>query len=154
MFGLPVLVLSPFAGRIVDRRGPFAFIVLGMVLPAVTGIPYTFIVGPGRWRCRSSSIEATGFALLNPALYAVGGARGERVVRLGAPSVIPLEQTQTGVLAVEDILYPFYLFSAVMVVTLVLGVVIGGERLRKRPAVAGAASALRGAAAWRRATGS
>ena len=54
MFGLPVLLFSPFAGRIVDRRGPFAFIVLGMVLPAITGILYTLIVDPG-WPCRSSS---------------------------------------------------------------------------------------------------
>jgi len=31
-----------------------------------------------------------------------------------------------------DILYPFYLFSAVMVTSLVVGLVIGGDRLRPR----------------------
>ena len=38
MFGLPVLLFSPIAGRIVDRRGAFAFIVVGSILPVVTGI--------------------------------------------------------------------------------------------------------------------
>ena len=38
MFGLPVLLFSPFAGRLVDRRGSFAFIVIGSVLPAVCGL--------------------------------------------------------------------------------------------------------------------
>src|SRR4029078_3079208 len=38
IFGLPVLVLSPYAGRQVDRRGSYAFIVMGLILPAVTGI--------------------------------------------------------------------------------------------------------------------
>ena len=37
MFGLPVLLLSPFAGRLVDRRGSLAFIVIGSMLPAVVG---------------------------------------------------------------------------------------------------------------------
>ena len=33
MFGLPVLLLSPFAGRIVDRRGSYRFIVIGCIDP-------------------------------------------------------------------------------------------------------------------------
>ena len=37
MFGLPVLLLSPFAGRLVDRRGSLAFIVIGSILPGVDG---------------------------------------------------------------------------------------------------------------------
>ncbi len=73
MFGLPVLLLSPFAGRIVDRRGPFAFIVLGTVLPAITGILYTFLVDPVL-AVPLILIEATGFAMLNPALYSVVAA--------------------------------------------------------------------------------
>ena len=73
MFGLPVLLFSPFAGRIVDKRGPLAFIVLGTVLPAITGILYTFLVDPVL-AVPLILIEATGFALLNPALYAVVAA--------------------------------------------------------------------------------
>jgi DHA1 family multidrug resistance protein-like MFS transporter len=74
MFGLPILVLSPFAGRIVDRRGARAFIVIGMVLPAIAGIAYTFLVDPVL-AVPLILMEATGFALLNPALYAVVAAR-------------------------------------------------------------------------------
>ena len=73
MFGLPVLLLSPFAGRLVDRRGSFAFIVIGMILPAVTGILYTLIGDPSL-AVPLILIEATGFAFLNPALYAVVAA--------------------------------------------------------------------------------
>ena len=73
MFGLPVLVLSPFAGRIVDRRGSLAFIVLGSILPAVTGILYTFLADPVL-AVPLILVEATGFAFLNPALYAVVAA--------------------------------------------------------------------------------
>ena len=35
MFGLPILLLSPTAGRLVDRRGVLAFIVLGSIAPFV-----------------------------------------------------------------------------------------------------------------------
>ena len=46
MFGLPVLLLSPFVGRLVDRRGSLAFIVAGSILPAIIGIAYTQIANP------------------------------------------------------------------------------------------------------------
>ena len=137
MFGLPVLVLSPFAGRIVDRRGPFAFIVLGMVLPAITGIAYTQIADP--WLAVPLIlIEATGFAMLNPALYSVVAAasppgRSSTAQGLyGSAGTLGFIAASliAGLLAAHDILYPFYLFSAVMVVSLVIGVIIGGDRLR------------------------
>jgi biotin transporter BioY len=41
----------------------------------------------------------------------------------------------TGVLAEQDIRYPFYVFSAVLAVSLILGLVIGGRRLSGRVAV-------------------
>ena len=41
LFGVPILLLSPAAGRLVDRRGSFAFLVLGCVLPAIVGFLYT-----------------------------------------------------------------------------------------------------------------
>ena len=73
MFGLPVLLLSPFAGRLVDRRGSLAFIVIGSILPAVMGLAYTRITDP-LLAVPLILIEATGFAMLNPALYAVVAA--------------------------------------------------------------------------------
>jgi MFS family permease len=73
MFGLPVLLLSPYAGRIVDRRGALAFIVIGSILPAAMGLLYTRISDP-LWAVPMILVEATGFAMLNPALYAVVAA--------------------------------------------------------------------------------
>ena len=37
-----------------------------------------------------------------------------------------------GVLAAQDIIYPFYVFSAVILISLALGLLIGGSRLRQR----------------------
>ena len=140
MFGLPVLLFSPFAGRIVDRRGPFLFIVLGMVLPAITGIAYTLISDPAM-AVPLILIEATGFAMLNPALYAVVAAssppgRSSTAQGLyGSAGTLGFITASlvSGVLAAMDILYPFYLFSAVMIMTLVLGLLIGRDKLRFRP---------------------
>jgi len=139
MFGLPVLVLSPFAGRLVDRRGSFAFIVLGMVLPAVTGILYTFMRDPS-FAVPLILIEATGFAFLNPALYAVvaaGSPRGRSSTAqglFGAAGTLGfiVASVTTGLLAEHDILYPFYAFSAVMLVSLLIAVVVGGKTLEGR----------------------
>jgi MFS family permease len=139
MFGLPVLVLSPFAGRLVDRRGSFTFIVLGMVLPAVTGILYTLMRDPAL-AVPLILVEATGFAFLNPALYAVVAAssppgRSSTAQGLfGAAGTLGfiIASVSTGYLAERSILLPFYTFSAVMVVTLVVAVIVGGARLRGR----------------------
>lgn len=140
MFGLPVLVLSPFAGRIVDRRGPFAFIVIGTVLPAVAGILYTFLVDPVL-AVPLILIEATGFAMLNPALYSVVAAssppgRSSTAQGLyGAAGTLGfiIASLASGALAEVNIVYPFYLVSIVMVVCLVIGIVVGGPALRTRP---------------------
>lgn len=143
MFGLPVLVLSPFAGRIVDRRGPFLFIVLGNILPAITGIAYTLISDPAV-AVPLILVEATGFALLNPALYAVVAAnsppgRSSTAQGLyGAAGTLGfiLASLLAGALAETSILYPFYLFSAVMLTSLGIGILVGGPALRGRPSAA------------------
>ena len=140
MFGLPVLILSPIAGRIIDRRGSMAFIVLGSLLPAVTGILYTFLSDPVL-AVPLILVEATGFAFLNPALYAVVAAnsppgRSSTTQGLfGAAGTLGFIAASlgAGVLAERSILYPFYVFSAVMMVTLVVGLAIGGRRLSGRP---------------------
>ena len=141
MFGLPVLVLSPYAGRQVDRRGSFAFIVLGMILPAVTGILYTLMWDPAL-AVPLILVEATGFAFLNPALYAVVAAnsppgRSSTAQGLfGAAGTLGfiVASVTTGFLAARSILLPFYTFSAVMLITLVIGVLVGGNRLQGRSA--------------------
>ena len=140
MFGLPVLVLSPIAGRIIDRRGALAFIVIGSVLPAVTGILYTFLADPVL-AVPLILIEATGFAFLNPALYSVVAAssppgRSSTTQGLfGAAGTLGFiaASLAAGVLAERSILYPFYVFSAIVIVCLVIGLAIGGQRLTGRP---------------------
>jgi MFS family permease len=143
MFGLPVLILSPFAGRLVDRRGSLAFIVIGSILPAVTGIVYTFLRDPVL-AIPLILVEATGIALLNPALYSVVAAnsppgRSSTTQGLfGAAGTLGFiaASLATGVLAERSILYPFYVFSAIMTLCLVVGLAIGGQRLTGRPAAA------------------
>jgi MFS family permease len=139
-FGLPVLVLSPYAGRLVDRRGSLGFIVLGMVLPAVTGILYTLMRDPA-FAVPLILVEATGFAFLNPALYAVVAAssppgRSSTAQGLfGAAGTLGfiVASVTTGILAERSILLPFYTFSAVMMVSLVIAIAVGGSRLQGRP---------------------
>jgi len=140
MFGLPVLLLSPFAGRIVDRRGSRAFIVIGSILPAVMGLAYTRISDPFL-AVPMILIEATGFAMLNPALYAVVAANSPIGRSSTAQGIFGAAGTVgfivasliAGVLAQEDIVYPMYVFSAVLLASLVVGLLIGGRRLDGRP---------------------
>ena len=139
MFGLPILVLSPWAGRLVDRRGSFAFIVLGSILPAIMGLMYTRLSDPNL-AVPLILIESTGFALLNPALYAVVAANSPPGRSSTAQGIFGAAGTVgfivaslvAGVLAAENILYPLYVFSGVMSACLVIGLLVGGQRLRAR----------------------
>ena len=153
MFGLPVLLLSPFAGRLVDRRGSLAFIIVGSILPAIIGIAYTRIADP-LFAVPLILIEATGFAMLNPALYSVVAAnsppgRSSTAQGLfGAAGTVGfiVASLLAGVLASTNIVYPLYVFSAVLATSLVVGLLIGGRRLNGRivssvPAPAAAPSA-------------
>ena len=143
MFGLPVLLLSPYAGRLVDRRGSLAFIVVGSLLPAAVAIVYTLITNP-LYAVPLILLEATGFAMLNPALYSVVAAnsppgRSSTAQGLfGAAGTVGfiVASLIAGVLASVNIVYPLYVFSAVLVTTLVLGLVIGGRRLDGRAGIA------------------
>ena len=140
MFGLPILLFSPMAGRLVDRRGSFAFIVIGSILPAVIGFLYTRLSDPNL-AVPLILVEATGFALLNPALYALVAAnsppgRSSTAQGLfGAAGTVGfiVASLIAGALASVDILYPFYVFSAVLAASLVVGLVIGGRRLTGHP---------------------
>src|SRR6476646_339302 len=121
VFGLPVLLFSPFAGAIVDRRGSFAFIVIGSILPALCGIAYTLIRDPVL-AVPLILIEATGFAFLNPALYAVvaanspAGRSSTTQGLFGAAGTLGFITASllAGVLAQSSISYPFYVFAAVL----------------------------------------
>lgn len=141
MFGLPILILSPMAGRLVDRRGSFAFIVIGSALPGVVGYLYTLLPDP-TLAIPLILIEATGLALLTPALYAVvaanspPGRSSTAQGMFGAAGTVGfiVASLVAGALAAENILYPFYVFSGVVAGSLVIGLLVGGARLRRLPA--------------------
>ena len=86
-------------------------------------------------------IEATGFAMLNPALYAVVAANSPIGRSSTAQGIFGAAGTVgfivasliAGVLAQENIVYPMYVFSAVLLASLVVGLLIGGRRLDGRP---------------------
>ena len=123
-----------------DKRGSFAFIVIGSVLPAVVGLVYTLIRDPIA-AVPLILIEATGFAFLNPALYAVvaanspAGRSSTTQGLFGAAGTLGFISASllAGVLAESSIKYPFYVFSAVLLSSLAIGLLIGGRRLRARP---------------------
>lgn len=139
MFGLPVLLFSPIAGRIVDRRGSFPFIILGTILPAVVGITYTLIRDPVL-AVPLIIIEATGFAFLNPALYAIvagsspAGRSSTAQGLFGAAGTLGFiaASLAAGVLASHDIRWPFYVFAVVLGVSLSISLTVAGGRFSGR----------------------
>jgi len=136
MFGLPVLLLSPYAGRLVDRRGSLMFIVVGSILPAAMGLLYPRIPEP-IFAVPLILIEATGFALLNPALYSVvaanspAGRSSTAQGLFGAAGTVGfiVASLIAGVLAKTNIVYPMYVFTVVLTLTLIVGLIVGRGRL-------------------------
>jgi MFS family permease len=151
LFGLPILILSPIAGRLVDRRGSFGFIVIGSVLTICVGLLYPRLTDPNL-AVPLILVEATGFALLNPALYAMVAAHSPPGRSSTAQGIFGAAGTLgfvvsslvAGVLAGVNLVYPFYVFSAVLAGTLVLGLLIGGPRLRGRGAVVASPAGIDG----------
>jgi MFS family permease len=149
MFGLPILIFSPYAGRLADRRGVLWFIVLGSILPFVTGLTYTIIADP-LLAVPLILIEATGFAFLNPALYAVVAASSPAGKSATAQGLFGAAGTlgfiigslMAGSLAELDIRYPFYVFASVMLATFVVALVIGWRVFRRPPVAPQAAMAV------------
>jgi MFS family permease len=139
LFGLPVLLFSPIAGRWVDRKGSYAFLVVGGVSAAVASVSYPFIALPVQ-AVPILVVEATGFALLNPALYAVvaaGSPRGRSSTAQGLYGAAGTVGTivasiAAGSLAAIDLRYPFWVGGAGMTVCLVACLVIGGGAIRGR----------------------
>lgn len=137
-FGLGVLVLSPVAGRWSDQRGPLLFIVLGSLGAAAAGILYSLLQDP-LLVVPVVFFEGVSFALLGPALYSVVGSgtpAGRSATTQGVYGAAGTLGTivasiAAGVLFVIDVHMPFYVFASVMLVSLGLGLVIGGRPLRE-----------------------
>ena len=138
MFGLPVLLLSPSFGRRADRGGVLPFILVGGAAPALAGIAYTLIRDPFL-AVPLIMVEAVAFAMLNPVLFAVvaaGSPPGRSSTAQGVYGAVGtvgfvIASLVAGVLAEADIRYPFYLFSGVMTLAVIFGLIVGGPALRR-----------------------
>jgi MFS family permease len=138
MFGLPILLLSPYFGRRADRGGLLWYIVIGGLAPAVTGVLYPLIGDPAL-AVPLILVESTGFAMLNPALFALVAAgsppgrssTAQGIYGASGTTGFVVASLVAGVLAQADIRLPFYVFSAVMLVAIVAGLAVGGRALRR-----------------------
>jgi MFS family permease len=136
-FGIPILFLSPIAGRLVDRRGGLAFIIVGSLMAAAAAIMYTFMRDP-TWAIPIILLESAGTAFTWPALFAVvaaGSPAGRSSTAQGlfgsAGTVgFIISSVVAGRLASIDLRYPFWMFSAVVTVTLVIGLAVGWGPIR------------------------
>ena len=77
LFGLPMMLVAPFAGRLVDRYGPIRFAAVGGLVICIAGVVYGLSREP-LVPTAMASIEGIAEAFLMPALYAL--------VAIGSPS--------------------------------------------------------------------
>ena len=122
----------------VDRRGSYPFIVAGSLMTATASVIYPFVPDP-IWVIPILLVEATGIAILSPALYAVvaaGSPRGRSSTAqglFGASGTLGtiVASIATGYIAQVNLNYPFWVAAAVMYVCLALGLAIGGRTIRR-----------------------
>jgi len=77
LFGLPMMLVSPFAGRLVDRYGPIRFAAAGGLVICIAGVVYGISTEPAL-PSAMVPVEGIAEAFLMPALYAL--------VAFGSPS--------------------------------------------------------------------
>ena len=138
LFGLPVMLLSPLAGRLVDRYGGVRFAVIGAVAVAVAGYVYTFATEPVM-PALIGLLEACGFAFIGPALFwllARGTPPGRTSTAQGIFGAAGTTGTivsslAAGVLWSVDWRYPFYLFVVVSLAGMALAVLIARAASRR-----------------------
>ena len=136
VFGLVTIVLAPYGGRVVDRRGPFPFIVFGIVVMVAMMASYPFVYEPILYVVMVA-VEAVGFAFLGPATYLViarGTPEGRSSTAQGVAGAAGTIGTivaslVAGVLAATDLSAPFFLGAAVATVLLVITVMVAGRAL-------------------------
>ncbi len=130
-FAVPVLFLSPIAGRWVDRRGPMAFMIAGVVMMSLMMAAYPFIPDPA-WAVPMIAVEGTGFAIVGPATYAViaaGSPIGRSSTAQGIVGATGTFATITasilaGILADVDLRYPFWVGAAIAVLLARVAIVV------------------------------
>jgi DHA1 family multidrug resistance protein-like MFS transporter len=134
LFGLPMLILSPFGGRLVDRVGPRPFAIAGLLIVAAAGFTYTFATEP-ILPAGIIVIESAANAFLGPAMFAilaVGTPAGrsstaQGLFGAGGTLAFIISSLAAGWLFSLDPRYPFYFFTAVVVASVVAGALITRE---------------------------
>ncbi len=138
LFGLPVLVLSPAFGRRVDRGGMTIYLIAGTLLPVAAALVYTIVRDP-LLTIPLVLVEATGFAMFNPALYSIvaaGSPPGRSSTAqgvFGAAGTLGfvIASLLAGNLAARDIRLPFVVFAVVMTAFTLAAFTVGGSALRR-----------------------
>jgi MFS family permease len=155
-FAVGPLLLSPFAGRFIDREGGFFVLVAGMAGIGVCGLLYPLI--PEIWWVVVLGLaEGAAFALVSPAIFllaarsAPAGRSSTAQGLLGGAGTIGtiVASLAAGVLAAQDLRYPFWATGVVILAMLALGLALGRRRLYdamqpRRPRVPAAVPAASG----------
>ncbi|HEY2887152.1 MAG TPA: MFS transporter [Candidatus Limnocylindrales bacterium] len=135
-FAAPILVLSPWFGRFIDREGGFYALVVGMAGVGICGLLYPAI--PEIWFMAALGIvEGTAFALASPALFLLvaraspDGRSSTAQGIFGAAGTLGtiIASLTAGLLAAENLTYPFYATGIAALVSLAIGLAIGRHRL-------------------------
>jgi MFS family permease len=135
LFGIPIVLLSPIAGRLVDRFGGLRFAIAGGLAVAVAGIAYTFATEPVLPAVIGFA-EGCGFAFATPGLFWLL-ARGTPAGRTSTAQGIFGAASTSGFIVAAllagglwgiDYRYPFYL----LVVVTLAGLLIGWFAARRR----------------------
>jgi MFS family permease len=136
-FALPVLIVGPFAGRLVDQRGGWLPLVGGMAV--VAGCAPLYPVIPEPWFVIVLSlVEGTAFAIAAPALFALvaraspAGQSSTAQGIFGAAGTIGTIAASilAGVLASVDLRLPYYVVGIAGGIGLVIGLAVAGGGLR------------------------
>jgi MFS family permease len=148
MFGVPIIVLSPWFGRRIDRSSLTPFLLLGTILPVVAALAYTVIRDPVL-SVPLILVESTGSAVGGPALFslvAAGSPDGrastaQGIVGASGTLGFVVASLVAGAAADINIRLPFYLFAVVMTALSGAGFIVAWPRLRERARAMSAAAA-------------
>ncbi len=135
-FALPVMLLSPFAGRYVDRRGGYLALTIGLAGVALAGIGYPLIPSV-LWVVMLGLVEGSAFAFASPALYLLvsraspAGRTSTAQGIFGAAGTVGtiVASLSAGALAQVDLRLPFIATGSTALAVLILGIGLGGRRL-------------------------
>ncbi len=141
LFALPAMIISPIAGRLVDRRGPIRYVIGSGLVILVAGSLYALASEP-ILPSIVVPIEAAATAVLATALFtmvAIGSPAGRASTAqgiYGASGTIALiiASVVAGALFAENSAWPFWFFVAGMAICLGIGLIIYfGARTRMSP---------------------